>query len=617
VLSKSLASAKLLLLTNYRPEYRHEWGQKTYYTQLRLAPFGKEEAEEFLDVLLGESPRPVGERDRVRGSDNNLQTLKQLILDKTQGTPFFMEEVVQTLAEDGTLTGTPGHYQLTHHAATQHGLTLQIPPTVQGILAARIDRLAPGEKALLQQLAVIGRQFPLSLIRQVITQPEVELYRLLASLQRKEFLYEQPAFPESEYLFKHALTQEVAYGTVLQEQKKLLHERTGQAIEQLYQDKLAERYDDLAHHYQRSGNAEKAIEYLQLAGQQAARRSAYEEALAYLDAALKLLLVLPDSAAHAPKELSLQVALGASLMATKGFSAAEVRLAYTRAHELCSQLGDTSQLFRILGGLWNFYYLQGEFLKSREMETQLLALAREQQDSGLLAEAQRAMAVTLQSQGEVARARTLLEQSLVLLRSLPKNVSPVLNSLDPTMGCLAQLARGLWFLGYPDSASAKVHEALNRAQEFGQPFSIAFATMAVTMVSQYRRDEAGAQQYVTRLAALVIEHGFPTFSAWSASLSGWAIVQCERKREGLKQIQEGLSIYQTIGSETHQSYFLSLFADACLSLGCPEEGLVAVNEALEKIEKFGERFHEAELYRLKGELTLQQENQKAKGKSLS
>jgi predicted ATPase len=281
VLSESVASAKLLLLTNYRPEYRHEWGQKTYYTQLRLAPFGKEEAEEFLDVLLGQSPRPIGERDRVRGIDNNLQALKQLILDKTQGTPFFMEEVVQTLAEEGALSGERGAYRLARATTT-----LQLPPTVQGILAARIDRLAPDEKALLQQLAVIGRQFPMSLIRQVIAQPEADLYRLLASLQHKEFLYEQPAFPESEYLFKHALTQDVAYGTVLQEQKKLLHERTGQAIELLYQDKLEEHYGELAHHFSRGGNTEKAITYLQLAGQQAVQRSATAEAISQLTEAL-------------------------------------------------------------------------------------------------------------------------------------------------------------------------------------------------------------------------------------------------------------------------------------------------------------------------------------------
>src|SRR5262245_62207569 len=145
VLSESVASAKVLLLTNYRPEYRHEWGQKTYYTQLRLAPLGRAEAEEFLDELLGEyrSPLPGWERDRVRVMESDLHALKQLILDKTQGTPFFMEEVVQTLVEDGTLTGAPGHYQLRQHASTRHGPTLHLPLTVQGVLAARIDRLAP------------------------------------------------------------------------------------------------------------------------------------------------------------------------------------------------------------------------------------------------------------------------------------------------------------------------------------------------------------------------------------------------------------------------------------------------------------------------------------------
>ncbi len=185
-LSESVASARCLLLVNYRPEYRHEWGQKTYYTQLRLAPLGKAEAEELLTFLLG--------------NDASLTALKQLILDKTEGTPFFMEEVVQTLAEEGVLSGERGQYRLEHAPSALH-----ISPTVQGVLAARIDRLAADEKALLHQLAVIGRQFPLSLVRQVVTQPEEALYHLLSSLQRKEFLYEQPAFPEVEYIFKHGV----------------------------------------------------------------------------------------------------------------------------------------------------------------------------------------------------------------------------------------------------------------------------------------------------------------------------------------------------------------------------------------------------------------------------
>src|SRR6185369_6097493 len=213
--------------------------------------------------------------------NNLLHDLNQLILEKTEGTPFFMEEVVQTLAEEEILAGEKGNYRLEKVPTELH-----ISPTVQGVLAARIDRLAPEEKALLQQLAVIGREFPVSLIRQVISQPEEELNRVLASLQRKEFLYEQPAFPEVEYIFKHALTQEVAYGTVLQERRKALHERTAQAIETLYHANLDEHYSDLADDYSRSANTEKAVEYLHLAGQQAVQRSAYVEAIMQLTTAL-------------------------------------------------------------------------------------------------------------------------------------------------------------------------------------------------------------------------------------------------------------------------------------------------------------------------------------------
>jgi predicted ATPase len=249
-LSESVASARILLLVNYRPEYRPEWGSKTYYTQLRLAPFGKAEAEEFLDALLGTS---VGAKNY-----SPRQALKQLILEKTEGTPFFMEEVVQELFEQGVL-GREGVE--TRHVASLPA-DLHIPTTVQGVLAARIDRLAPDEKALLQQLAVIGREFPLGLVRQVVSRSEEELYRLLSSLQHKEFLYEQPAFPEVEYIFKHALTQEVAYNSVLHERRKVLHERTAQAIEQLFQDRVEEHYSDLAHHYSRSGDTQKAVEYL-------------------------------------------------------------------------------------------------------------------------------------------------------------------------------------------------------------------------------------------------------------------------------------------------------------------------------------------------------------------
>ena len=443
VLSESVASAKVLLLVNYRPEYRQEWGQKTYYTQLRLAPLGKAEAEELLTFLLGNDARLHEE-------------FKRLILEKTEGTPFFMEEVVQTLAEEGVLSGERGSYRLEKVPAELH-----IPTTVQGVLAARIDRLAPGEKTLLQQLAVIGREFPVSLLRQVITQSEDELYRLLASLQRKEFLYEQPAFPEVEYIFKHALTQEVAYGTVLQERRKALHEQTAQAIEALNRATLDDHYSDLAHHYSRSGNTEKAVEYLRLAGQQAARQSVNTEAINHLTAAFELFKTLPDTAARARQELTLHLSLGASLMATKGYAAAEVEHTYTRAQELCLQVGEPLQVAQVLYGLSAFYHVRGNHTASLALEEQFLAVAHRQQDSTLSLVVHSLLGGTLRLRGEFVPAQAHLEQAEAFYD--PQHHRDLAYHLgqDPGLMALGYAARTLWYRGYPDQALERVRHALS------------------------------------------------------------------------------------------------------------------------------------------------------------
>src|SRR5262249_7636396 len=353
VLSEGIASARILLLVNYRPEYRHEWGQKTYYTQLRLAPLGTEEAAELLTFLVG--------------NDRSLSAVKPLILAKTEGTPFFMEEVIQTLVEEHVFSGERGQYRL-ERAAT----ALRISPTVQGVLASRIDRLAPEEKALLQQLAVLGREFPVGLVRQVVTQPEEELYRVLAALQRKESLYEQPAFPEVEYTFKHALTQEVAYNSLLIERRKTVHERAAQAMETLFHATLADHYGDLAHHYSRSGNIQRAIDYLHRAGQQAVQRSAHAEAAPHFTAALEFLKTLPDTPERAHQELTLQLALVLSLRFMKGFTAPEVGAIHTRALELCQQIGETPQLFTTLWGAAIFYLARAEMQTARELAERLM-----------------------------------------------------------------------------------------------------------------------------------------------------------------------------------------------------------------------------------------------------
>jgi predicted ATPase len=295
LLADSIANAKILLLVNYRPEYSHHWNSKTYYTQLRLDPLGKESADEMLSALLSD--------------DANLAALKRVIIEKTDGNPFFMEETVQVLLDEGALVRN-GTVRLTRPLSE-----LKLPPTVQGILAARIDRLQPNEKELLQALSVIGKEFRLGMVKQVLHKSDDELQRLFAELQLGEFIYEQPAFPDIVYTFKHALTQEVAYNSVLLERRKLLHESTGKAIESMFADQLDDYLSDLAHHYSRSNNAAKAIEYLQRAGEQAMKRSgSTPEAIAQLSAALDLVKSLPSSPERDQRETSLRMTLRALLL---------------------------------------------------------------------------------------------------------------------------------------------------------------------------------------------------------------------------------------------------------------------------------------------------------------
>jgi class 3 adenylate cyclase/predicted ATPase len=596
-LSEGVASTRILLLVNYRPEYRHEWGTKTYYTQLRLTPLGKDEAEELLTFLLG--------------NDASLTRLKHLILEKTEGTPFFMEEVVQTLVEEGVLLrearGGMGFKPAPTVTSTP---ALHIPTTVQGVLAARIDRLANDEKALLQQLAVVGRVFPLGLLKQVVTQPEEELYRLLSLLQRKEFLYEQPAFPEVEYAFKHALTQEVAYGTVLQERRKALHERTAQAIEALYHERLEDHYSDLAHHYSRSGNTQKAVEYLHLAGQQAVQRSAHAEAIGHLTTALELLSTLPDTLERAQQELTLQVALARPLMVTQGFAAPEVGAVHTRALALCRQIGETPQLFWALRGARVFYLARAELQTAREVAERLMLLAQRAQDSALLREAHYGLGVVLYGSGEVVAARAHYEQALALYDPAHRRSSIAFVGVDLGVFSLPHLANVLWLLGYPDQAWKRSREVLSLAQELAHPFTTAVVWNFNLVLQQFLHEAQAVQQQAEALIALSSEQGFSLVWAGAIVRCGWALAM-QGQEEGIPQIHQGLAATRASGAELFRPYHLALLAEAYGKTGQAEEGLTALAEALTVVDKSGERNFEAELYRLKGELLLQSKLQSA------
>ncbi len=261
---------------------------------------------------------------------------------------------------------------------------------------------------------MLGKEFALSLLTRVVQQPEDELQRLLAHLRAAEFIYEQPAFPEPEYTFKHALTQEVAYNALLLERRRGLHERTGQAIEALFPSRLAEHYGALAHHYSRSGNAGKAVEYLQLAGQQAVQRSAYAEAISHVTTAIELLETLPDTVERAQRELVLQLTLGQAMAFTKGAGAPEAGRAYARARELCQQVGEPQQLFAALLGLSEFYVNQAQYQTGLELAEQLLSLAQRQRDPALLVTGHSTDGPELVVAWGVVRGPSHLEQAIAL-----------------------------------------------------------------------------------------------------------------------------------------------------------------------------------------------------------
>jgi class 3 adenylate cyclase/predicted ATPase len=593
LLGESIPTASILLLVNYRPEYRHDWGSKTYYTQLRLDPLGPAEAEEMLTALLEEKI----------GMHAPLQDLRRFILEKTEGNPFFMEEIVQALMEQGILARDVGA-----HGRAPLPTDLHIPPTMQAVLASRIDRLPAAEKELLQTLSVIGKEFSLSLLQQVVNKPEDELHGLLSHLQAAEFIYERPAFPEVEYTFKHALTQDVAYNSLLIERRKVLHERTAQAIEVLYPSRLEDHYSDLAHHYSRSGNTAKAIEYLHLAGQQAVQRSANAEALSQLTAALELLPTLPDTPGRTQQELTLYLALGPPLSMLKGQGAPEVGATYRRARELCQQLGDASQLFPVLVGLRLFYTFQaGELQTARELGEQMLWLAQQQHDPALLLMAHYGLGSPLAFLGELRQARHHWEAGLALYNPQQHRALAFRYGIDPGVACYGLGASTtLWPLGYPEQTLRSSQQGLRLAEEVAYPHNLAYGLFFAAMVHQLRREEQLTQARAEALITLATEHGFAQFMAQGLALRGWALTMQGQGEDGLAQLQQGLTAYRATGAELWRPYWLALLAEAYGKMGRTEEGLAAVAEALSVIDRTGESLWTAELYRLKGGLTLAQ-----------
>jgi len=612
LLVDGLASAHVLLLVNYRPEYRHEWGSKTYYTQLRLDPLGRDSADEMLSALLGASPapatqspgasreRPAGDLQvagRVRAQDS-IEELKRLIIERTEGNPFFMEEMVQTLFDQSVLVRN-GVVKVSRSLSQ-----IQIPTTVQGILAARIDRLPAADKELLQTLAVIGMEFPVSVIKQVVQQSSDELERILSDLQLGEFIYEQPAFPEVEYSFKHALTHDVAYNSVLSERRKQLHERAAQAIETLFASQLENHLSELAHHYSRSANAPKAVEYLQRASEQAIERSANAEAIAQLKTALDLLKALPEGQARARRETAFQLALGGVLAVAASPGNPEVEYAFSRARELSVQMNDDSQLFHALAGLWYRHQVGGEVETSLELAKQMLSLAKSADDAAGLKFAHFAMAQSLQYLGDIVPAVEHIRQSESIISAEQRATSYSYHLVENSSRLLAISANTFWLAGYPDQALGRSREALALAEKLSHAYVSGVTRLFCGYFCAHCRYIQAALGHAEQGIVLATEYGFSVLLPQMMIQQGWALVHLGAVEEGFDQISRGLSLQPPTGVPRH--LFRRLLAEVYLLAKRADDGLRAVGEDLRDLEGGRRQWDHAELYRLKGELFLLQ-----------
>ena len=472
-LMDSLPTARVLMLVNYRPEYQHGWGSKTYYRQLRIDPLPAASAHQLLDSLLGDDP--------------TVRPLKTLLIQRTGGTPFFLEEGVRALVETKVLVGESGGYRLLKSLDT-----IEVPATVKALLAARIDRLTPEEKAVLQAASVVGTDVQLVVLQEIADLPPDQLRRHLAQLQSSEFLYETNLFPELEYTFKHALTHEVTYGSLLADRRRALHARIVEAIERLYADRLSEQIERLAHHAVRSEVSAKAVAYLHEAGTKALMRSANADAVTYFTQALDLAGQLPATREQARQELRLLLSLGPAFQMVKGFGAPEVERTYSRARELCEQVGEPAELFQTLWGLWLHTGAgRGSFSAARRIAEELVALAERLGDTVLLLEAHHAMAPSTLWTGEPDATRRHCEQGMALYdRDQHRSLAFLYGGHDPGVCCRMHSSVALWLLGYPTAALERSRSGLALAQDLAHPASIANALPFAGIVYQLVGDVA-------------------------------------------------------------------------------------------------------------------------------
>jgi class 3 adenylate cyclase/predicted ATPase len=578
------ATTRILVLLTCRPEFTVPWTGRSHLTQL----------------ILTRLPRPQVEHlvTRVAGAKALPPEVVQQIVAKTDGVPLFVEELTKMVMESGLLQEREDRYALTGPLPA-----LAIPTTLQDSLMARLDRLST-VKAVAQLGATIGRQFTYELLHAVAPLDEVALQHGLRQLVDAELVYQRGVGSQAFYLFKHALIQDAAYQSLLRSTRQQYHQRIAQVLEAQFAELVETQPEVLAHHYTEAGLSERAVMYWHCAGQHAIKRSAHVEAISHLRKGLEVLQGLPETPERTQQELTLQIDLGPPLISTQGYAAPEVEQAYTRARELCQQVGETPQLFSVLHGLWLFYFVRGELQTGYELGEQLLTLAQRVQDHAFLLEAHRALGTILFFRGELASAHAHLEEGATLYDFRQHRSLTFLYGQDSKVTCLGYAAWALWLMGYPDQAQARSHEMLTLAQELAHPFTLVFALQWAAYVHRFRREGPLLQKRVEEVVTLAREHGFAQRVATGTILQGGVLADLGQRQEGIEQMCQGLAALRATRAGLGLPYYSSMLIEAYGAVGRVSEALGMLDETLALVDKYGERYWEAELHRLKGELLL-------------
>jgi class 3 adenylate cyclase/tetratricopeptide (TPR) repeat protein len=566
-LVESLPTARLLLLVNYRPEYQHAWGSKTYYTQLRLDPLLPASADELLRALLGNDP--------------SLAPLAQLLIARTAGNPFFLEESVRTLVETGVLVGEPGASRL-----TQALPTIQVPATVQAVLAARIDRLPPEEKRLLQTAAVIGTEVPLPLLQAIADVLEAALHRGLAHLQAAEFLYETRLFPEQEYTFKHALTHEVAYGSLLLERRRGLHARLVEALEALAPERVAEQVERLAHHALRGDVWDKAVTYCQQAGARAWDRAAFHEAVAAFEQALQALDHLPEDGDTTVRALDLRLAVDRPLTALGEHRRHRALLG--EAEALARALDDRTRLGRVLARMALVLRTTGDAGGAIAAGRQAFELAAELGDSALQVEATHFLGGAYYASGDFGRAAELLRRNVEAADRTPGTPST-----DVGIRSQAFLARTLSALGAFAESRRHGEEALRLATLAGRGVTPVVVHGCLGDLYLAQGDLEPAIRVLDQGLALCRASGNRDWLRVTAAGLGYASALRGRLAEGRVLLEEAISESIRTGALENHSRWVAQLSEVCRLAGRGEEAWQHARQALDLARQHRERANEA------------------------